>query len=306
MSRTAFRNEIERMARIIGEEDPVVRNILFAVSRNPWFHDSGVRLLYEHARKKGIDPSRNEPFYKRIEPEDAAGPIEIAREKYHGLIVGLSEKELGESMFIAGRPGTYKTALLEVICPQWVRLGNHIFAISQKMDYLAFAGALPDCCVLDVLQDFRFNPLEPPCPAAANRHAQTVANIMRKNFGSLQSGEASAYKAIDNLYRRFGNYSGQTREYPTLLDLLEYEKARYVTPHTEEAKARERLIKRLDLLCRALNETVNVSRGIPISELMKHNIVLLVDRLNPEVRDFLVECILVSMFTYRIEYGQRV
>lgn len=296
-------NEIERLSALIGEDDPLVRNILISASRNRWFGDSAIQLLYEYARRKGLDPSRNEPFYKYISSDDLAGPIRVVREKFHGLAVGLHERELSESMFIAGRPGTYKTAVLETICPQWVELGNRFFVISQKHDYISLIEAVPQVCVMDV-SEFRFNPLEPCNPASANRHAQIVANAARKNFESMLSGEIHMYEAIHSLYERFGVYKGQM-EFPTMQDLLDYEKNRYVSPHTEEARAQERLIRRLSLLTKSLGPTINVSRGIPIQVLLEHNIVLLVDRLVPQVRDFLTECILVSMFTYRIEHGER-
>lgn len=216
----------------------------------------------------------------------------------------MHERELGESMFIAGRAGTYKTAVLEIICPQWVELGNRFFAISQKHDFVSLVEAVPEVCVMD-LSEFRFNPLEPFSPTSANRHAQIIANTAPKNFESMLSGEIHMYEVIHSLYERFGVYEGQMEELPTMQDLLDYEKSRYVSPHTEEARAKERLIRRLSLLTKSLGPTINVSKGIPVEVLLQHNIVLLVDRLTPQVRDFLIECLLVSMFTYRIERGER-
>lgn len=300
-----YKNEIDRVADMVDRDDPLVRNILFSVARMPSFHDSGVRLMYELARRKGIDPSRKDALYKYIDPQKVAGPIIIGTEKYHGLPVGLCEKELGESVFIAGRPGTLKTALLETLCLQWIQLGNKIFMISQKRDFLGLVKVVPNCCVLDAQEDFEYNPLEPPCPSSANRHAQMIANVMRKNFGSFLSGEVSFYQAVDSLYKKFGVYDGKTEEYPTMFDVLEYVQNQYTAQYTEAARAKERLIKRLSLLCQALNKTINCSRGIPIREMMENNIILLVDRLNPELRDFIVECVLISMFTYRIEHGER-
>lgn len=305
MAKVIYRNEFERLARIIGQDDQDVRKIRFAVERNPGFSDSGLRLLDGLARLKNMDPSRTEAFYKHVEPEEIGGPIVFGMEKFHGYAVGLYEKELGESMFISGRRGVFKTALLEVIIPQWVHLGNSVLVISQKRDFLGLPDVIPDCCVMDFLLDFRFNLLEPSCAEAANRHAQVVANAARKNFGSMLSGEASMYVAIDELYRRFGVYEGG-QEFPTMVDVLEWERSRYVAPHTEAARAKERLLKRVDMICRSLGPTIDVSQGITIADLVEHNVVLLVDRINPEVRDFVVEIILASMFTYRIERGERI
>jgi len=304
MTNMIYRNGVERLAVLIGRDDPDVQRVVSMASRNSWFHDSALRLLYGLARQKGLDPGRTDPFYKLINPAEVAGPILIAKEKYHGCPVGPTEQDLGESFLAAGRPGTFKTSVLENMIIQWVGLGNTIFAISVKRDFIGLVNSIPHCCVMPV-EDLRFNPLQPPCPSAANRHAQMIANVARKNFGSLLSGEVTMYQAIDDLYGIFGVKSGKAEDFPTMFDLRDYITNQYVAPHTEAARARERLLKRLELICRALGQTINVSKGMSIKELLDCNVVLLVDRLIPDVRDFLVECILVSMFTYRIEYGER-
>lgn len=299
-------NEIERLSALIGQDDPLVRNILISASRNPWFADSALGLLYEYARKLGLDPSRTEPFYKRIDPNEVLGDIKIGREKFHGFITGLYKDDLSASMILAGQPGVLKTNTFEVICPQWVGLGNSFFAISQKRDFLGLVDVVPDCCVMDVLEDFRFNVLRTSSPEGANRHAQTIANVARKNFESMLSGEIHLYEIVDRLYQKFGIYDGEMEEFPTMSDVLEYVENQYVRPHTEEARAQERLIMRLGLLNRALGETINVSRGILIEELLENNIILLVDRLTPQVRDFLIEAVMVAIFEHQIEKGERV
>ena len=262
-----------------------------------------LKMLCEVLKRKATRQIvRQDPFFPFPPRERISGPIPIGVVVATGDMVGLYPEELNRGLLICGSPGTGKTNLVELVVPQLISFGIKVFIADLKMDYLALAKEA-GLYILD-LKDMRFNPLEVPANSDPNRHAQLVSNVYRKALEVMTAGEGVLYRSIHSLYKAYGVFQGR-REYPSLLDLLEYEKTRKLRPYSEEAKVREREIGRLTTICLALEGVVDCSQGIPVDELLKENVVLLLEGLNPEVRSFLLGCLLVSMIEKRMTEGKQ-
>ena len=294
--------QLMELVRLSGHEDDeeLLQAIEMAlIAGNRPFLRSLARFLRAEAAKQVV---REDVFFPYPRAEVIDGPIKVGKVVQTGNIFGLYPEELNRGLLVCGSPGTGKSNLVELLIPQAIKFCK-VFIADMKRDYIPLAKVIPDLFVMDI-SELRFNPLEVPEGVEPNRHAQLVSNIYRKSMGVMTAGEGVLYHSIYQLYEIFGVNRG-SKEFPNLFDLLEYEKKRKVRPFGPEAQAREREINRLLTITLALGDTINCSRGMSIKKLLNNNIVLLLDRLNPEIRSFILGCILISMYSYCISHGRK-
>ncbi|MEM2445882.1 MAG: DUF87 domain-containing protein [Candidatus Bathyarchaeia archaeon] len=292
--------ELLRLSGRDNEEEMVEVIKAALVSHNKLFLRSLTKLLTLEAAEQMV---RQDPFFPYPPRDVIAGPIKVGLISKTREEFGLYPEELNKGLLVCGSPGTGKTNLVELIVPQVISQGIKVFIADIKRDYIPLASAVPELCLMDI-SEFRFNPLEAPSGSDPYRYAQLVANIYRKAMGVLTAGEGVFYQSVLELYEIFGINKGYD-EFPTLFDLLEYEKNRKGKRFGPEAEAREREINRLLTITSALGQTINCRKGIPIEKLLENNIVLLLDRLNPEVRAFILGCILIAIYSYRMSKNER-
>lgn len=231
------------------------------------------------------------------------GPVAIGKVVPTGAAVGIFLAELNRGMLICGSPGSGKTNLIELMAPQVAALGIKIFIVDVKQDYLSLLSAIPDLVILD-LQTLRFNPLEVPKGADPNRHAQLVSSVYRKSTGVVIAGESTFYQGLLNLYEKYGVFENKD-VFPSLIDLWKAEESNKEKPFSDRGRARNREVMRLETVCKACGDSINCSTGISCESILNSNVLLLVDRLNPDVRSFLVGCILISLIEFRMAKGER-
>ncbi|MEM3365673.1 MAG: helicase HerA-like domain-containing protein [Candidatus Methanomethyliaceae archaeon] len=270
------------------------------VSEDKRFLRSLTRLLELEATEQLV---RQDAFFPYPPRDVVKGPVRVGVVTRTKDEFGLYPEELNRGLLVCGSPGTGKTNLVELIVPQVISQGIKVFIADIKRDYIPLASAVHELCLMDI-SEFRFNPLEAPSGSDPHRYAQLVANIYRKAMGVLTAGEGVFYQSILELYDIFGITKG-SEEFPTLFDLLEYEKNRKGKRFDPEAEAREREVNRLLTITSALGQTINCSKGIPIEKLLENNVVLLLDRLNPEVRAFILGCILTAIYSYRMSKNEK-
>lgn len=297
--------EVERLLELVelsgrASDEELLETIELALlAGNRPFLRSLSRLLQREAARQLV---RQDPYFPYPPSDVIDGPIKVGRVIQTGDTFGLYPEELNRGLLICGSPGTGKSNLVELLIPQIIKVCK-VFIADMKRDYIPLANVIPDILVMDI-SDLRFNPLEVPEGVDPNRHAQVVSNIYRKSLAVLTAGEGALYHSICKLYEILG-VNNDSEEFPNLFDLLDYEKKRKFRPFGPESQAREREINRLLTITLALGETINCSRGFSIEKLLGNNIVLLLDRLNPEIRSFILGCILTSMYSYRISNGQK-
>ncbi|MBI1744333.1 hypothetical protein HYR54_14890 [Candidatus Acetothermia bacterium] len=270
---------------------------------------TGKKELFERAKQMLIfsaagQTARRDVWFPYPSAGEIDGDVTFGTVMGNGVPVRVRASELVRGMLVTGAPGTGKTTLTEVMAPQVAKLPNaNVFLIDTKRDFLGLIQPITNLVVCD-LESLKYNPFEVPDGVNPNHHAQVISAIYRKAMGVIHAGEGTFYQGVYELYDRYGVLQNKG-VYPTLLDLLDQEKAKKGNPYGDEARARGREIMRLQTLCLALGETINCSKGMNLAELLSSNILLLVEGLNADVRSWLVGSLLVSMMEYRMANGQR-
>jgi hypothetical protein len=294
MDTTRYLRELAKQARL--ENDPAAKLAIEACE-----HDQrmipDIELLFSAEAWEKDNRINPDPFLPP-EEQEIKGPVKIGYTKELNEF-GAEFSELNQHMFVAGRSGAGKTHLLrDIIVPQLIKAGKKVLIPDFKRDYVELIRLFPDICVVEA-ENLRFNPSQVPKNCNPNRHAQLICGVYRRNFGILHASEGEIYQDEYDLYSLFGVFN-QSGIYPTFLDLLEYEKSKTLPRYSEQAKWRERTINRLESLNRALGQTINVSRGFDLEDILSNNVILLLDGLNYDIANFLVESLFISIFEYKL------
>ncbi|MBN1868005.1 hypothetical protein JW916_12025 [Candidatus Sumerlaeota bacterium] len=111
---------------------------------------------------------------------------------------------------------------------------------------------------------------------------------------------------VDTLYEEKGVKSGSD-SYPTLADV-----DRRLDPSNYEGKIPSQDLQRMHTLrnktaplVRLLGSMMGEDPGLPMDEILSHDVVLELDGLTAEYQEFFINILLYWIFTYRIENGQR-
>lgn len=218
----------------------------------------------------------------------------------------LDLSEAAEHTLIVGRTRVGKTNLIYLIITYLIKNGINILGVDLKQDYCHLQRLIPDLWVMRVgTGDFRYNPLEVHPGVDPRKAAQTKADILSHAFGLLTGAKGYLYQAIDDLYQKFGVYDGKDT-FPTMQDLGEYLLSNKPTnKYSPSAQYWDRVTHRVDMILRAMQETINCSKGYPIQEILGHNVVLEIDNLIPEIQNWVVESLWTDIFLYQISNDHR-
>jgi DNA-binding MarR family transcriptional regulator len=294
MDTTRFLRDLAKQARL--EDDPAVKLAIEACEHDQRMIPDMELLFSAEAWEKGnrISP---DPFLPP-EEEEINGPIKIGYTR-DGIEFGVHDSEGNQHMFVSGRSGAGKThTVRDVILPQLAEDGKKLLITDFKRDYFTLIKSVPGILVVEA-EDFKHNPLEVPKNCNPNRHAQLICGVYRRNFGMMHASEGEIYQDIYDLYSLFGVFE-QRGVYPTFSDLLEYEKSKSLPRYSEEAKYRDRTINRLETINRAIGETINVSKGFDLEDILTNNVIILLDGLGYDIANFLVESLFMSIFEYKL------
>ena len=240
-------------------------------------------------------------------------PAEISQgEVYMGEVLDdaipfcLTLEEAGEHCLISGRSRAGKTNLMYWMISSLVAHGVNILVCDLKQDYRHLLRIIPDLWVMRVgTKDFLYNPLEVPSGVDPSRAAQTTADVLSHAFGLLTGSKGYVYQIIDDLYHSFGVYEGKDT-FPTLQDMKEY--LIFKRPRSSyfpSAHYWDRVSHRVEMICRAMGESIDCSKGFALEKILSHNVVLEMEGLIPEVQNWFVESLWTKIFLYQMCNNRR-
>jgi len=246
-------------------------------------------------------------------PEDVArgeypvGLIHYGEDKFYPF--GLREAEFIQHIGVFGRSGSGKTNLAYLILLNLIRAAKPFLVFDWKRNYrdLVSLPEFGDLLVFTVGRDvspFRFNPLVPPPGTPATVWLKKLIEIMCHAYFLGEGVAVLLMRAIDDLYRRSGMYSGKVTRYPTMADVRDWLVA--YRAKGREAGWMESAMRAVEVLCFGeVGGVLNAERAFDVRELLNKRVILELDALTNSDKTFLIESFLLWIHHFRMGQPER-
>ena len=254
------------------------------------------KIVFNQLRKSVFDPlPKQEVFKGNIFVGDV---FDTQNVKFF-----LNHSQINQNLLVVGRAGSGKTTLLMNIASQLMNQGISCWMIDFKQDYRRLLQYHPNLIVIR-WKNIRLNPLEPV--GDSDSHLQTFLDIFRQCFKISAESADLLTSCCEQLYRDFGVFN-ESKSYPTLIDLhnllLKKQKDKNI-PASTKGKART-CSNITNSIIKRMGNCINVSKGFPLDELLKRNVVWELNGLSQDLQSWFLKTLLNNVFTYRIDKAER-
>lgn len=241
------------------------------------------------------------PSKKALQSEYYLGDVWYAGKPYSAF--GLREDEWIKHLLIVGMTGAGKTNTAFQILTQLKDHNKPFLIFDWKKNYrdLLQFPAFNNILIFTIgstVSPFYFNPLIPPPGVDVKLWLGKLIDVIDHAYFAGHGVEFFLRKAIDKLYDSFGIYEDKN-VYPTFKDVerllyKEFVKGRKML-WMDSAK---RILASLTFPG-LLGDVVNVRKQGQIQQLLKHNIILEMDKLATSDKVFFIEALLLWIYEYR-------
>ena len=244
------------------------------------------------------------PYKPNPRRQDIGGPISLGYLLGTTIEMGLFPEELNQHFLIFGRSGAGKTNWIRVIFQQLYNVVP-IWFFDYKRDYRHFLQYAKNLYVIR-WENLRFNPLRPPPGTDPKKWIMTFSDVFCLSFGLMAASKSLLVEILYELYELYGVFEGSDT-YPSMITLHEMldRKSRFKGLTYDErgyiARTKNKTLSSAILL----RDVFDCDQGFHLEELLKKNVVFELDGLTDELQSFIVNSILVWIFTYRLEHGER-
>jgi hypothetical protein len=242
-----------------------------------------------------------------IEPKEKqiSGDIRLGYVYNSDTIFSLLLKELVQHLLIVGRSGSGKTNIIRIIQIELYRLGIPFISFDiAKYGTRYIKHHIKDLIILRWDKEFFFNPLKPPPGVKLKEWLMAFSDITSEVFDIRPASTLFLIKFIQkHLYEKFE--SEQKSIYPTIHDLnhsLENRRGKKI-PRNEIGYINT-LKNKIETICIALDQCINVQEGIPIEDLLTHPVSIeLVGIKSLQIQTWIMSLIMAWITSYREAHG---
>ncbi len=239
-------------------------------------------------------------YFKRPRPKQVAGDVRLGYLYNSKTIFGLLIKELVQHMLIVGRSGSGKTNILRIMQVELSRLGIPFMSFDLvKYGSRNIRNYIKNLIVLRSNKDFYFNPLRNPPGTGLKEWTMAVCEVTSEIFDIRTASNLFLIKFILSLYEK--HETEKSGKYPTILNLNEeLLKKKNEKISRNESGYIDTVRNKIDPICLALEETLNVEEGIPIEQLLMHPVTIeLLSVKSSEIQAWIISLIMVWITSYR-------
>jgi len=292
-------NDLNQLSQVIQEtrlqDDPEIQNLLHKANHTQ--SDFIQEKCTEKIRTQII--GKLEYPFKEQTPNPGLNPESIhlgnsfnKRKPYR-----IPENLLTKHLLITGATGTGKTTLNNRILSQ---LSVPFLAFDLKQDFRHLTQQRNDLIVLPI-QQFRFNPLNPPPGVQPQTWATTFSEVFGHSFDLLTASKNYLLDKTLSLYQE-----RDPRETPpTTFELHQIIREENISFTKKKDNYRDTVENRFKPLNFLNSQILNVRKGFSIEQLLKHRVVLELDNLPTEHQDFFMEILLAWIYHYRKAQNHR-
>jgi hypothetical protein len=215
------------------------------------------------------------------------------------MIFGILKNELCRHMLICGSSGSGKSNFLRIIQIELNR-NNIPFLVfdTAKLGSRFLKKHIDDLIILRWNKEFFFNPLEPPTGVNLKEWLMVFCEITTEVFG-LRT--ASNMYLTEFIIKELFGENLKTKQYPTLhnlSDMLE-SRLRGRLPINERGYING-IRSKIKAVCLTLGDMINVTRGIPIQDILKHPVCIeLVGIKSSQIQYWIISLIMAAIASYR-------
>jgi len=213
---------------------------------------------------------------------------------------GLSNKELLMHTAILGRTGSGKTNVVFKLISELEKNQIPFLIFDWKKNYRSLITKRKDVLIFtpgSEVSPFYFNPLIPPANVPAKVWKEFIVSAIGYSYFIGEGALTLLEQGIDQAYLDFGVYDGICQQYPTFSDV-----AKIIL---SKGRRRGREMLWLQSCVRTLYSLINSTIGkclnipnnpLPLSSLLKHNVIIELDYLSPSNKVFLTQALLLWIY----------
>ncbi len=299
-------DDIHYLAGIIGKDKPEVKRILRYVQMHPQMAYKVRRKMILYLNNKGYDLS-DLPIFNLNFPENPPekgiflGEVNFQNNRTRPLYLPVEAFRNHCAVFGMTRAG--KSTLLKLQIPQFIDSGIYPWIFDHEDEYKALLKVIdPGKLLILNPRNNRDNFLEPPPGVPPGEWIERLCSLVREVF-YLRDGSINLLrKILYNLYEDKGILEG-SKNYPTIIDLMNTLEAMEFKPGTRHSGYHESLINRFSGLRASLGESLECVRGYPLPELLDKAVVYVTTGLSGDVRNFCVYEAMMKIFAYREKHA---
>ena len=294
-------DDIERMADYLGREDPAIRRLLQAYTRDRQMAEPVRIFLKRRCVKAGLDPE-NPPVFGPVRelPQGIIHLGQVQQGAVPGPQFALPEEIVTQHLGIFGCSGTGKSFLAMSLECQAIREGLHVWVFDIEDEYSRLCSLLPPGQLVAVEpEQLRFNLFQPPgnwvTPASwLDELGLLLRGSMFLRDGSLNLFLAGMTKLLDGAPQG----SGATT-LPSLQEVAAYFKGLGFGPKSRNAGYLESLVNRFGSLATSLAQTAAVKTSNMLENLAGHSVVFRLHGLVGIPLQYLVSFLLLWLARYK-------
>lgn len=211
--------------------------------------------------------------------------------------------EFLKHMLILGRTGSGKTNLIYWIVYQLSKKCG-VWMFDRKEDFRHLLQLNKDMYVFDLMQDFCFNPLQPPPYFHPKKWVEMVTELYCRINSLLGVSQNMLFTACDKLFEDRGIYDGG-RDYPSFFELYDALKKMILARWSRSAGSRDSLCNRFEATLATNKSLYDCSIGFDLESLLNKTVVFELAGLMETQANFWINLLLHWVFAYRIGKKER-
>ena len=272
-----------------------------------------LNIYYSKLLKKNLDDKK---ILLTPPPRDKAyGEYSIGQVKYNDRLLypfGIMEQEAIQHVAVLGRSGSGKTNCINQIILNFIKKNKKFLIFDWKKNYRDLIQLIPEekkkefliFTVGKNISPLKFNPLIPPEGTPPKVWLKKLNEIVGHAYYGGDGVLFLLQKAMDAVYKEFGVYEGNVKEWPTMAHVLHF-------LENYPAKGREsgwmssciRAIAAMNF--GGMGEALNTQSREGFEELLKNNCILELDALTEADKIFFIESLLLWIHHYRLSEPER-
>lgn len=267
------------------------------------FHTNRAQGGYRYFKRPSLrDPARSgNHIFESLQANQIKGDIRLGYVKNSKMIFGLLTKELTRHLLVCGSSGAGKSNFLRVLQIELNRLGIPFLIFdTAKRGSRFLKHHMEELIILRWDKDFFLNPLQPPSGVSLKEWLMVFSEITTEIFGLRTASKLYLTEFVQS--HLFQNIEiSEPLDFPTMHDLnRELEKRLKSRIPINERGYINGIHSKVKAVCITLDEMINVRKGVPIEEMLKHPVCIeLVGIKSSEIQYWIISLILAAIASYR-------
>jgi hypothetical protein len=273
--------DIERMAKFLGWEDPTIRRLLKAYIRSTEMREAITNILKRRCVQAGFDPNDPPTFWPvRDLPPGLLQAGQVRQGSMPGPHFALPEEIIGQHVGIFGHNGTGKSYLAMHLVIQAMKAGLRTWIFDIEDEYSRLTSLLPAGELISLEpEQLRINFFQPPGDWVKPDTWLDEIGLFLRGETFLRDGSLNVFRlGMDKILHNKGIDTGGT-DWPSLLEVIEHFQRLPYGPKSRSAGYLESLLNRLRTLATIFDSAAPVSKSNLLETLAKQSVVFRLHRL---------------------------